>query len=667
MSLEPIVQFFNRDTDEEFTSKNPWDVGTVKAGEQSTPLRLRVWNNRGGQTNDIDETADVDNMDLEAGTVTFTETKTGDVIADYDHKEEIAVDQEVLTEKPLTETATSTETLSNWGDTTVSGGDDDIYNIDIVFTDTASEGSESTSFDSATNTLTIDLASGGDYYASAIETLIRDSATTNTPYGFDWSLFQLNVTNDVLELTSNLIGVTFSLSGGKDINTYKSSSTVNITEMSSDVTITGNATSNSDLTVEFTESASSGSESASFDAGTGVLTLDLASGTAYSASDLQGIVQAADSSVAPHGVDFSTWTVEQAVSGGTATGTALIAYSFNLQGGQGATKATAEKTISEMSADLKFLGNKTANSNIDIVITESASSTGDENTSFDSSVDPSELTINLASSGSYGASDLEELIKDTDNTDAPKGVDFSTWTVEQSDDGSGTVGGTALVAYSPFSLSGGEHAIVGQKFKFANTPLVPNTVDLFIQAELVPSGDIVEINHTAGYVDLSRDTEITNDVVADYEYFSGNISSVTGEVLTDSGDALTFTFTNTYIIESSLDLREGGDASHMKDVRLYVAAPSYNYIVTDGWVVAKEVSLTGTGYSSFTRVFDGDEVPLGSSVHDSEGLRQIDGTVNDGSDTATANYGDIDLRVDPVDNAPHGSKEFNIVVEYFYT
>src|SRR5690625_275947 len=47
MALEPVVSFFNRETNVDLTVEG-WDVGTVKADTECDVLQLRVWNNRGG-------------------------------------------------------------------------------------------------------------------------------------------------------------------------------------------------------------------------------------------------------------------------------------------------------------------------------------------------------------------------------------------------------------------------------------------------------------------------------------------------------------------------------------------------------------------------------------------------------------------------------------------
>jgi len=551
MSLEPIVEFYDIDTDKQFTDAegDEWQVGTVKAGESSDELNLRIWNNRGGNSTNIDSDIATDGLNLEEGKVTFASTHTGDVIADYEHEVEQVVNSEVLDEEQLTATATSgTVSLTNWGDTTIEGGDDDIYNIEIIFTDTASAGSESTAFDDSTSpsTLTVDLASGNNYTASAIQTLITDSSTANTPYGFDWSTFTINVTNDVEETATNLVSTTFTLSGGKDINNYFSSVTKTISEINSaELTITGNSHENSDLTVLITDTASSGSETSTFDDTNGEITLDLAGGTAYGASDLQSIIQTTDNTNAPDGVDFSTWTIAQSISGETATGTELAAYSFNLQGGQ---------------------------------------------------------------------------------------------------DG-----------------------IIGQKFNFNNGDLVQDSIDLYIQSSLVPSGDIVEMNLSEGYVDLERSSEITDDVTADYEYFTGSTEIIEDEVLIDSGDAKTFIFNNSNLISGTVTLSEGGDASMMKDCKLFVTASEDQFIVDQGWVESYSPSLGETS-TDRGRLYDTDIQRVGSETfYSSDGQYRIDGKTNDGTDTNVDNYSDVNLRVSPISNAPHGEHKFNVVVEYFYT
>lgn len=47
MALEPVVSFFNKDTNVDL-GVSGWDVGTVKADTASNVLPLRVWNNKGG-------------------------------------------------------------------------------------------------------------------------------------------------------------------------------------------------------------------------------------------------------------------------------------------------------------------------------------------------------------------------------------------------------------------------------------------------------------------------------------------------------------------------------------------------------------------------------------------------------------------------------------------
>lgn len=57
MALEPIVKFYDVTQNVELTNlttdptnPNPvkWSVGTVKAGNESSTLSLRIWNNKGG-------------------------------------------------------------------------------------------------------------------------------------------------------------------------------------------------------------------------------------------------------------------------------------------------------------------------------------------------------------------------------------------------------------------------------------------------------------------------------------------------------------------------------------------------------------------------------------------------------------------------------------------
>lgn len=53
--IEPVVKLFDADTDVEYKDTSTWissdpiiDFGTVKAGDKSPVINLRLWNNKGG-------------------------------------------------------------------------------------------------------------------------------------------------------------------------------------------------------------------------------------------------------------------------------------------------------------------------------------------------------------------------------------------------------------------------------------------------------------------------------------------------------------------------------------------------------------------------------------------------------------------------------------------
>jgi hypothetical protein len=90
-------------------------------------------------------------------------------------------------------------------------------------------------------------------------------------------------------------------------------------------------------------------------------------------------------------------------------------------------------------------------------------------------------------------------------------------------------------------------------------------------------------------------------------------------------------------------------------------------IVKDGWLFGKCVSLNPSGTA--IALNDVNKLAIGSSSFPS--LRQIDGAINDGLNTAVGNYTDIDLffsipAATPTSGVTHGDKAFSIAVQYFF-
>jgi hypothetical protein len=126
----------------------------------------------------------------------------------------------------------------------------------------------------------------------------------------------------------------------------------------------------------------------------------------------------------------------------------------------------------------------------------------------------------------------------------------------------------------------------------------------------------------------------------------------------------------------TLELRiwnnKGGQqlAAMMQDAELFILDGNNQKtqpIVTGGWLFAKCVSLNPSG--SFTSLNATNKINIGSKSFPA--LKQIDGAVNDGSNSAEGNYTDVDLYFEipaatPTSNVTHGDKPFSIAIQYFF-
>lgn len=314
-------------------------------------------------------------------------------------------------------------------------------------------------------------------------------------------------------------------------------------------------------------------------------------------------------------------------------------------------------------------GGRHENYNMTVDFTDGADEE-DEEVDYDAEDDV--LTVELHEETEYDAAAIETLIHETEEEDLtdelPDEVSLDGFNVESEEEAD--VEGSNWADIS-ITLEGGEEPEYDesyQLFGFAEDDIVPDSESLYQDGELIPSGEIVEINEDEGYVVLDLEDEAEEgDISANYDYFTGETATSEEEELIDSGDNQTFLCDNAYIIEDSIDIWKGGRASYMQDVTLFVLDSNdaqLEPIVTEGWVVGKCVSLD---QENFERLDDEAELEIGSEDFLEDGLNQIGGEENDGEEEDTENFADIDLKVDVPYNATHGEKDFSIAVRYYYT
>lgn len=112
------------------------------------------------------------------------------------------------------------------------------------------------------------------------------------------------------------------------------------------------------------------------------------------------------------------------------------------------------------------------------------------------------------------------------------------------------------------------------------------------------------------------------------------------------------------------------DASTMRDVKIMVLDKNNDKlepIVVDGWLHLK--CLTNDAPDNADTALT-DTVTLKVKAAGMTEAGEIGGAINDGTETATENFADMELYVEIINNvltATHGDKPFSLAVRYFFT